>query len=92
MTLLINAATADTSSSSIAAVGPIIVSMVGTMKSGRVRITADLGSGEATALTFGSNESVRIARLEFASGVSFKAYLEGTSGDDTDVTVEYIDA
>ena len=92
MTVLIDGATEDTSSSSIEATGPIIVSMIGTMKNGMVRITANLGSGEATALTFSCNESVRIARLEFASGVSFKAYLEGTSGDDTDVTVEYIDA
>ena len=89
MTVLINAASADTESSTISATGPIIVSVVGTFKSGMVRVTADLGSGEATAFTCSPNSPVKIARLEFAPGIDFKAYLEGVSSD-SEVTVEYI--
>ena len=91
MTVLINAASADTESSTISATGPVIVSVVGTFKSGMFRVTADLGSGEATAFTCSPNSPVKIARLEFASGIDFKVYLEGVSSD-SEVTVEYIDA
>ena len=91
MTILIGSANKDTASGSVDATGPIIVSVVGTFKSGIVRVTADIGSGEATAFTCSPGDTVKIARLEFASGVAFKAYLEGVSGIGTEVTVEYID-
>ena len=90
MTVLIDAASADTESSTISATGPVIVAVVGTFKSGIVRVTADLGSGETTAFTCSPNSPVKIARLEFAPGVDFKAYLEGVSSG-SEVTVEYID-
>ena len=89
MTVLLDAVSADAESSSISASGPIIVSVVGTFKQGLVSIKADIGSGEATACTFKPADQVKICRLEFATGVSFKAYLDGTS-DDSEVTVEYI--
>lgn len=89
MTVLINAASVDTTSAAVAAAGAIIVSVVGTFKQGSVRITADIGSGEATALTVTPGDQTKIYRLEFATGVTFKAYLEGVS-DDSEVTVEYI--
>lgn len=91
MTVLIDAATEDTESSSINATGAIIISVVGKFKSGIVRVTADIGSGEAVAFTCTPSDPVKIVRLEFGSGVSFKAYLENVSATGTEVTVEYID-
>jgi len=90
MTVLINAASADTTSAAVAASGAIIVSVVGTFKQGSVRITADIGSGEATALTVVPGDQTKIYRLEFATGDTFKAYLIGVDSDSS-VTVEYID-
>ena len=89
MTVLIEAASADETSDAVDASGPILVAVVGTFKQGLVSIKADIGSGEATAATFYPGDQVRICRLEFAAGVTFKAYLEGVS-DDSEVTVEYI--
>ena len=89
MAVLLDAVSADAESSTISASGPVIVSVVGTFKQGLVSITADIGSGEATACTFKPGDQVKICRLEFAAGVSFKAYLDGTSSD-SEVTVEYI--
>jgi hypothetical protein len=88
--ILINNATEDTSSDTIEATGPIIVSVVGRMRTGRVRITADIGSGESTVFVCTSADTIRMDRIELAEGLSFKAYLEGTNDDDTNVTVEYI--
>ena len=89
MTVLINAASADTTSAGVAASGAIIVSVVGTFKQGLVRVTANIGSGEATALTVTPGDQTKIYRLEFATGVTFKAYLVGV-GSGSAVTVEYI--
>lgn len=89
MTVLINAASADTSSSAIAATGPILAAVTGTFKQGLVTITADIGSGEATACTFKPADQSKICRLEFTTGVTFKAYLSSVSSDSS-VTVEYI--
>lgn len=89
MTVLIDAASADTESSEISASGPILVAVVGTFKQGLVTITADIGTGEATACTFKPADQVKICRLEFATGVTFKAYLDDVSSD-SEVTVEYI--
>ena len=91
MTVLIDAASVDTESSEVAAIGPIIVSVVGTFKQGLVKVTADIGAGEATALTVTPGSPIKICRLEFATGVTFKAYLENVSSDSS-VTVEYINA
>ncbi len=90
MTVLINAASADATSAGVAAAGAIIVSVVGTFKQGLVRVTANIGSGEATALTVTPGDQTKIYRLEFATGVTFKAYLTGVDSGST-VTVEYID-
>ena len=89
MAVLINAATGDAASSAVSASGPIIVSVVGTFKTGLVSITANLGAGEAVAATFTPADQTKICRLEFATGVTFKAYLTGTGTGNT-VTVEYI--
>jgi hypothetical protein len=90
MTVLLDSVSADAESSAVDAVGPILVSVIGSMKTGHVRITADIGSGEVTAFTYSKGDPIAIARLEFATGVSFKAYLENTNDDETNVTVEYI--
>ena len=89
MTVLINAASSDTSSSSVSASGPILVAVVGSFKQGLVSIKADIGSGEWTAATFKPSDQVKGCKLDFCTGVSFKAYLNGVSSDSS-VTVEYI--
>ncbi len=89
MTVLINAASVDTTSAEVAASGAIIVSVLGTFKQGLVKVTANIGSGEATALTITPGDQTKIYRLEFATGVTFKAYLIGVDSGST-VTVEYI--
>lgn len=91
MTILIDSATSDTTSSAISASGPIMISQTGILKTGRVRVTVDLGSGEATALTINAGDPIKVHRLELATGVAFKAYLENTNSVDTDVTVEYVE-
>lgn len=90
MTVLIDGATEDASSDSVDATGPIVVAVVGTLVDGSVRITADLGSGEATVYRHSAGDPTSVARLELASGIAFKAYLEGTSSAFTEVTVEYV--
>lgn len=89
MTVLINAASVDTASAEVAAAGAIIVSVVGTFKQGLVKVTANIGSGEATALTITPGDQTKIYRLEFVTGVTFKAYLVGVDSGSA-VTVEYI--
>jgi len=92
MTTLIDGATDDAVSSAIVATGPVLVTVTGKIPVGRVRLTADIGGGEATAYTHVAGDPTSLARLEFCTGVTFKAYLEGTGGHaGTDVTVEYID-
>jgi hypothetical protein len=91
MAKLIDGATDDAVSGIIAATGPILVTVTGVMKTGIVRITGDIGGGEADAYKYFAGDPTSFARLEFATGVNFKAYLEGTDGHaDTDVTVDYI--
>lgn len=91
MTTLIANATSDTASSVVAATGPVLVTVTGKIPSGRVRITADIGGGEATAYTHCTGDPTSLARLEFTTGVNFKAYVEGTNGNpDTNVSVDYI--
>ena len=90
MPILIDKAVVNTVSSEVDAVGPILVAVVGTLSSGMVRITANLGSGEADAMTYYAGDRDAVARLEFAPGVTFKAYLVGVVTDDVEVTVEYI--
>ena len=91
MTVLLDAVTEDTTSSTISVTGPVIVAVVGTFKSGRVKITVNLGSGEAVAFSCYPSDPVKVARLELVSGIDMIAYLEG-SGDGNEVTVEYLDA
>ena len=92
MAALITNATDDAVSSAIVATVPILVTVTGVMKRGRVRITADIGGGEATAYTYSAGETTSLARLELSSGVTYKAYLEGTGGlPGTDVTVFALD-
>jgi len=90
MTELITDATVDTESSIVEATGPVIVSVTGVLVNGMVIITADIGAGEAVAFTYAPGDNISICRLEFATGVSFKAKLVGTSSSDTNVTVAYI--
>ena len=90
MTVLINSASADAESAGVAAAGAIIVSVVGTFKQGLVKVTGNIGTGEATVLTITPGDQTKIYRLEFATGVTFKAYLVGVDSGSS-VTVEYID-
>jgi len=88
---LLTNATDDAVSSGIVATGPILVTVTGKIPKGIVRITGDIGGGEAVAYTHSAGDPTSFARLEFTAGVTFKAYLENTSGHpDTDVTVTYI--
>jgi len=91
MALLIDGATDDAESSGIVATGPVLVTVTGKMPLGKVRITGDIGGGEAVAYTHEGGDQTSFARLEFTAGVTFKAYLENTQGHpDTDITVAYI--
>jgi len=89
MPYLIEAASADASSSAIVATGPIVVSVTGTMTRGLVKITADIGGGEAVAYLHVSGEPTSLARLELPAGASFKAYLVGPGAGDS-VNVNYL--
>ena len=92
MAKLIDGATDDAVSSGIVATGPVLVTVTGKMPNGKVRITGDIGGGEAGAYVHESGDPTSFARLEFTAGVTFKAYLEGTNAHpDTDVNVDYID-
>lgn len=89
---LLTNATDDATSSPVEATVPILLTITGKIPQGRVRITGDIGGGEATAFTFNAGDPIAFVRLEFTTGVTFKAYLEDTNADsDTDVTVTYID-
>ena len=79
MTVLLNAVTEDTTSSTISVTGPVIVAVVGTFKSGRVKISVNLGSGEAVAFSCSPGDQVKVARLELASGYSFLTSTSSTS-------------
>jgi len=91
MANLLTNETDDAVSSGIVATGPILVTVTGKIPVGRVRITADIGGGEAGAYQHVAGDPTSLARLEVTAGVTFKAYLEGTKGHpDTNVTVTYI--
>jgi len=88
---LLTNATDDAVSAGIVATGPVLVTVTGVMPLGKVRITGDIGGGEANAYVHEGGDPTSFARLEFTAGVTFKAYLENTKGHpDTDVTVTYI--
>jgi len=92
MPALLQNATDDAESAGIVASGPVLVTVTGVMPKGRVRITGDIGGGEAVAYVHYSGDPTSFARLEFADSVTFKAYLEGTDAySGTDVTVWYED-
>ena len=88
--LILNA-TNDVVSEAIDATGPILVTVTGTIPIGLVKITANIGGGETLVYTYGIGDPSSLSRLEFTTGVSFKAYLSGTNAHpDTNVTVSYI--
>lgn len=88
---LITDASSDTESSAVVSTGPIIVSVTGTFTTGIVRITGDIGAGEATALVITPATFKKLDVIGFPAGVTFKAYAEDIISSDS-VTVAYINA
>ena len=80
----------DSESDSVAATGPIFLSILGNTN-GSIEVTADIGSGESVAYRKLSIDPISFVRLEFYSGVSFKVYARGIKSTES-VTIEYINA
>lgn len=76
MALLINAVAVDTTSLTIVATGPVLVSVAGDMKGGNVKIMANIGGGFVKAYSFVESESTSLARLEFSAGVEYYAQFQ----------------
>lgn len=90
MTILLNGVTVDTVATPVAASAPILVTVTGNLGGGTVKITADIGGGEALAYNYSAGDPTSFYRLEFAVGVTYTAALVGSSGDETNVTVAAI--
>ncbi len=75
-------------STAVTATGPIVVSVTGLVY-GSVRITANIGGGEADAYVHTPGDPTSLARLELPVGAIFKAYLEGGSTENN-VNVDYV--
>jgi len=77
----------DTVSSEVSAVGPILIMVKGNLGGGVVIVEADIGGGYAKAYTFTISGRTSLKRLNFSSGVTYRAKLVGSQGDDVDVTL-----
>lgn len=81
----------DTISEEAVVTSSILLTITGTIPQGRVRITGDIGGGEATLLTYSAGDPIHFYYLPITAGTTIKAYLEKTGGaNGIDVTVTYL--
>ena len=89
MPALIEDANSNTASSTVEAVGSIIVSVTGVFSSGLITLVGDIGYGEVALWYCTPADTRRVIGLDLKPGVSFKVYVKGLADTDS-VTVGYI--